>query len=240
MEWTESAIILSNHPQGESSARVMVLAAEHGRHAGLVRGGRSPPRRAGLEPGTLVAARWRARLAEQLGLFTLEPLRSFGAALFDQPARLAALVSACALVEVGLPERAPHPALFRGLLALFEALEGPDWAEVTVGWEVGLLAELGYGLDLSRCAVTGSDQELIGVSPRTGRAVSRPAAGPWADRLLPLPGFLIGRGGGGPRDVAAGLALTGHFLAQALPGGLPLARVRLAEQAGRAAPRSGS
>jgi DNA repair protein RecO (recombination protein O) len=239
MEWTESAIILSTHPQGETSLRVVVLAAEHGRHAGLVRGGRASPRRGGLEPGTLAAARWRARLPEQLGLFTLEPLRSYGVALFDRPERLAALVSACALVEAGLAERQPHPAVYHGLLALFDTLDRPEWAETTVLWEVGLLAELGYGLDLTRCAVTGSTEALIAVSPRTGRAVSRTAAQPWADRLLPLPGFLTGQGGGGPAEVAAGLALTGHFLERHLPGGLPAARRRLAELAGRIAARSG-
>ncbi|MEI6557433.1 MAG: DNA repair protein RecO [Rhodospirillaceae bacterium] len=236
MEWTDQALVLSARAQGESSALVSLLTEARGRHAGLVRGARTAGRRASVEPGTLVCARWRARLPEQLGSLTLEPLRSFGAALLDQPERLAALVSACALVEAGLSEREPHPALYRGLLALFEALEAPAWAEATVRWELGLLAELGFGLDLSRCAVTGAAGDLAAVSPRSGRAVSRAAAAPWGDRLLPLPAFLTGQGGGGPEQVRQGLALTGHFLERHLPGGLPPARRRLAERAGRTPP----
>ena len=236
MEWTDQALVLSARPQGESSALVTLLTLARGRHAGLVRGARTANRRATVEPGTLVRARWRARLPEQLGSLTLEPLRSFGAALLDQPERLAALVSASALVEAGLSEREPHPALFHGLLALFEALEHPAWAEATVRWELGLLAELGFGLDLSRCAVTGVTDELAAVSPRTGRAVSRAAAGPWGDRLLPLPPFLAGQGGGGAEQVRQGLALTGYFLERHLQGGLPPARRRFAERAGREPP----
>jgi DNA repair protein RecO (recombination protein O) len=227
MEWSDDAVVLSARRQGEDSALVMLLTGEHGRHAGLVRGGQNRRRRGVLEPGTLVRARWRARLPDQLGTLALEPTRSLGAALFDLPDRLAALVSACALLEVGLSEREPHPALYQAVLALFEALEQPAWAEAYVRWEVGLLGELGFGLDLSACAVTGDTADLSHVSPRTGRAVSRTVATPWADRLLVLPGFLRGQGGG-PADVAAGLALTGHFLDCHLPGGLPEARRRLA------------
>ena len=236
MEWLDQALVLSARPQGETSALVCLFTETRGRHAGLVRGARTAARRATVEPGTLVLARWRARLPEQLGTLTLEPLRSHGAALLDQPDRLAALVSSCALVEAGLSEHEPHPALYHGLLALFEALEHPAWAEATVRWELGLLAELGFGLDLSCCAVTGSRGELVAVSPRSGRAVSRAAAGPWADRLLPLPGFLAGEGGGGPEAVRQGLALTGYFLDRHLHGGLPPARRRFAERAGRASP----
>jgi len=149
MEWSDDAVVLSARRQGEASALVMLLTGEHGRHAGLVRGGQNRRRRGVLEPGTLVRARWRARLPDQLGTLALEPTRSLGAALFDLPDRLAALVSACALLEVGLSEREPHPALYQAVLALFEALEQPAWAEAYVRWEVGLLGELGFGLDLS-------------------------------------------------------------------------------------------
>ena len=236
MEWSDQALVLSARPQGETSALVSLLTESRGRHAGLVRGARTAHRRATVEPGMLAAARWRARLPEQLGSLTLEPLRAYGAALLDQPERLAALVSACALVEAGLSEREPHPALFRALLALFDALDQPAWAEATVRWELGLLAELGFGLDLTRCAVTGVGEDLVAVSPRSGRAVSRAAAGPWGDRLLPLPPFLLGQGGGGAEEVRQGLALTGYFLDRHLQGGLPPARRRLAERAGRAPP----
>lgn len=237
MDWTDAALILRARPHGEGSLLAILLTETRGRHAGLVRGGRNRTFRGSLEPGTLVQARWRARLAEHLGAFQLESVRSYGGALYDQPERLAALVSACTLVDVGLHDQDPHPDLYRGLLALFESLEQTAWAEAYVAWEVGLLAELGFGLTLNRCALTGATEGLTHVSPRSGRAVTRGAAEPWLDRLLPLPGFLVGahgqRGAGGPAAVRQGLALTGHFLARHLPGGLPAARQRLAELYGR-------
>ena len=245
MEWHDDAVVLSARPQGESAALAVLLTRAHGRHAGLVRGGHGRHRRSVLESGTLVSARWTARLPEHLGALTLEPVRGYGVALLDQPERLAALVSACALVEVGLPEREPHPAIYRSLIALFDVLDQSAWAEATVRWEVGLLAELGFGLDLERCAVTGTISPLVGVSPRSGRAVSQAAAGPWTDRLLILPRFLGGQGTSGSwgsrdqAEVAAGLALTGHFLDRHLPGGLPPARRRFAERYGRGGPKSG-
>ncbi len=231
MEWTDEAVVLSARAQGETSVLAVLLTRERGRHAGLVRGGRSLRRRGSLEPGTVVRARWRARLPEHLGTLTLEPIHSMGAALFERPARLAALVSACSLLEAGLAEHEPHPGLYQGVVALFAALEEPMWAEAYIRWEVGLLAELGFGLDLTACAVTGEIGDLSHVSPRTGRAVSRAAAAPWADRLLVLPGFLQGQGGGSA-EVVAGLALTGHFLERFLPGGLPAARRRLVRAMG--------
>lgn len=220
-------MVLSARAMGEASAVVTLLTEARGRWAGLVRGGRGARQRGLLEPGTLVRARWRARLPEHLGTLTLEPIRSFGAALFEQPGPLAALVSACALLEVGLAEHEPCPRVYQGALALFAALVLPVWAEAYIRWEVGFLAALGFGLDLTACAVTGETDDLSHVSPRTGRAVSRAAAAPWGDRLLVLPGFLQGRGGGGPAEVLAGLALTGHFLERFLPNGLPAARRRL-------------
>ena len=232
MEWQDDALVLASRPQGESSALAILLTNAHGRHAGLVRGGRSGRQRSTLEPGTQVVARWRARLPDQLGTLTLEPVRSAGAALFNHPRQLATLVSACALVADGLQDRDPHPTLYQSLLALFTALEQPAWAEAYVRWEVGLLAELGFGLELSACTVTGATTDLRYVSPRTGRAVSQTAAGPWGNRLLALPGFLIGTGSGGDQEVAAGLALTGHFLENHLPRGLPGPRRRLAAMIG--------
>ena len=174
----------------------------------------------------MVRARWRARVPEHLGTLTLEPIRSFGVALFERPGPLAALVSACALLEAGLAEHEPSPRVYQSGLALFAALELPVWAEAYVRWEVGFLAALGFGLDLTACAVTGETDDLSHVSPRTGRAVSRAAAVPWGDRLLVLPRFLRGQGGG-PAEVLAGLALTGYFLERFLPDGVPAARRRL-------------
>ncbi|MEI8396182.1 MAG: DNA repair protein RecO [Rhodospirillaceae bacterium] len=232
MDWTDEALVLSARPQGETSAVAVLLTATHGRHAGLVRGARSGRGSCALEPGTLTKAHWRARLPEHLGTLTLESHHGYGVALLERPDRLAALVSACALIEAGLPEREPHPALFHAVRTLFEQLDYAAGAEAYVRWEVGLLAELGFGLELSHCAVTGVTEGLTAVSPRSGRAVSHKAAAPWADRLLPLPGFLVGRGGGGEAEVRHGLLLTGYFLDRHLHGGLPAARRRFAERYG--------
>ena len=231
MDWSDQGIVLSARPQGEGSAVATLLTRGHGRHAGMVMGGRSARQRGTLEPGTLVHVRWRGRLPEHLGHFTLEPVKGYAANFFDDAQALAALISACALVEAALPEREAHPALFDGLLALFELLESPAWAESYVRWEIGLLAELGFGLDLDRCAVTGANDYLAYVSPRTGRAVSASVGEPYRDKLLRLPGFLIGLGGGGPQEVREGLRLTGHFLERhVLNGPLPPARARLSER----------
>lgn len=238
MEWSDQAIVLSSRPQGEASAVATLLTRAHGRHAGLVMGGRSPRLRGALEPGTLVAARWRGRLAEHLGHLTLEPVKGYAAAFFDDATTLAALISACALVEAAAPEHQAHPALFDGLLALFGLLDTPAWAEAYVRWEIGLLAELGFGLDLDRCAVTGANDYLAYVSPRTGRAVTASVGEPYRDRLLPLPDFLAGRGGGGPAEVESGLRLTAHFLERHLLNGpLPPARERLRERYANAVAR---
>ncbi len=154
--------------------------------------------------------------------------------MLDDPARLAALSAAAAVSDSALPEREPHAACYEGFLALLEALSGAHWAEVYVRWELALLAELGFGLDLSACAAGGANDQLAYVSPRTGRAVSLAAGEPYRERLLRLPGFLSGRGGGGPEEVAQGLALTGFFLERhvfaAHHRGLPAARRRLAER----------
>ena len=231
MEWSDQGIVLSTRPHGETSAVATLLTREHGRHAGMVMGGRSSRQRGSLEPGTLVAARWRGRLPEHLGNFSLETAHGYAAAFLDDPLRLAALTAACALVEAAIPEHEPHGALFDGLLALFGLLGGDAWAEAYVRWEVGLLGELGFGLDLDRCAVTGTNDYLAYVSPRTGRAVSAAVGEPYRDRLLPLPGFLIGLGDGGPRAVEEGLRLTGHFLERhVLSGPVPPARERLRER----------
>jgi len=235
MEWTGEAIVLSARPHGETGAVLSLLTAGHGRHSGLLPGGRSARRRAALEPGSVVNVRWRARLAEHLGTLTVEPLRQAAAVLLDDPLRLAGLVSMCAVAEAALPEREPHPAVYRGCLALLDQLESADAGEVTWGpvyvrWELGLLGELGFGLDLSACAVSGMADDLAYVSPRTGRAVSAAAGKPYADRLLRLPGFLVGRPGTTVRDVLDGLALTGWFLERQAGVGLPAARQRLVER----------
>lgn len=236
MEWSDTALVLSARPHGETAAVAVVFAREHGRWGGLVHGGRSSRLRAALEPGTVVQANWRGRLPEQLGRLTVEATHAYAAPLLDEPDRLAALTAACAVCEAALPEHQTHAALFDGVLALFGVLGSTAWAEAYVRWELGLLEALGFGLDLDRCAVTGANDFLAYVSPRTGRAVSAAAGEPYRDRLLTLPGFLAGRGGGGGAEVAAGLALTAHFLERhVLHGPLPLARARLAERCRTAA-----
>ncbi|MBO6562622.1 MAG: DNA repair protein RecO [Nisaea sp.] len=245
MEWTDTGIVLSVRPHGESGAIAVLMTEEHGRHAGLVRGGASSKQKGVLQPGNAVRATWRARLAEQLGSFTLELGASHAAVHFDDPLKLAGLTAACAVADRALPEREPHPAIHAGLLALIGAMANEElgdlWIAVYVRWELGLLAELGYGLDLSACAATGGNDDLAYVSPRTGRAVSLSAGEPYRDRLLPMPDFLIGRGGGDMADLLKGLDLTGHFLEKNLFNTQgeqnPAARTRFRERIeGRAVP----
>jgi len=234
IEWQDDAIVLSAQPHGESALVLVALTRDHGRHAGLVHGGQSRRQSAHFQPGNRLSLVWRARSADNLGSFACEPERAYGASFLGDPERLAAIAAATAVCDRALPEREPHPACFEGLLALLESLSGPFWAETYVRWELGVLAELGFGLDLERCTVTGATEGLAWVSPRSGRAVSKAAAGPYRDRLLALPGFLVGRGPGGRAEVAAGLALTGFFLSRHVfhpqDRNLPPARQRLAER----------
>ena len=212
MEWTDQGIVLSARRHGESSVILSLLTAGHGRHAGLVRGGSSRRQRGVLEPGNLVAATWRARLEDHLGSFTVELQHNPSAAWLDDPARLSALSAACTIADQTLPEREPSDTLYRRLLDLFAAMEAPDWAAAYVAWELALLGDLGFGLDLTECAATGRNDALAYVSPRSGRAVSISAGEPYREKLLKLPRFLIGQGAPSPADIAAGLALTGFFL----------------------------
>lgn len=236
MEWADRGFVLSARRHGESAAIVHLLTEAHGRHAGLVRGGGGRRARGLLQPGNLVAARWRARLAEHLGTMTCELEAGHAARFLDHAGRLAALAAAAALVEAALPERLPYPAIYAGFAALVEALGGERWPEATVRFEVALLAALGYGLDLSRCAATGTRDDLAFVSPKTGRAVSAASGRPYADKLFALPAFLLAAEAppAAAADIAAGLSLTGFFLEQhvfAPQGGkLPAARRRLAER----------
>ncbi|MBH63279.1 MAG: DNA repair protein RecO [Alphaproteobacteria bacterium] len=246
MNWTDNGIVLSARRHGESSAIVQLLTKSHGRHAGLVRGGTGRKLRGVLQPGNEVVGSWKARLSEHLGTYTIELLRSRGAALLSDPDRLAGLSAACAVAELVLPEREPHPGTYEGMLALLDGIVGGDaWPQMYVRWEAGLLAELGFGLDLDSCAVTGSLHGLAFVSPRSGRAVSEEGASTYRDRLLKLPAFLVanGYGIGDPvpghpdqiyRAISDGLALTGYFLERHVlldrDRALPPARTRLVER----------
>lgn len=237
MDWRDEGVLLSMRPHGESAAIIEVLTLAHGRHAGVVRGGASRKMAATLQPGTGLALEWRARLDDHIGSFTVEPLRSRAHLLSDRLA-LAGLMAACALLRAALPEREPHPRLWQVTLALFDRLGGEGWTSAYLRWELRLLEELGFGLDLNVCAVTGATEGLAFVSPKTGRAVTRSAAGDWADRLLPLPEGLGGEGAMRPAEVLAGLQLTGFFLDRGLrpvlqDRPLPEARSRLLDLLGR-------
>ncbi|MEQ9145051.1 MAG: DNA repair protein RecO [Parvibaculaceae bacterium] len=241
MEWRDEGVVLAVRTHGETSAIVELFTANHGRHAGLVRGGTSRRMKPVLQPGNSVTVSWRARLPEHLGNFTLDLDRARAGVLMDDPLSLAALSGACAVVSA-LPEREAHPALYDAFLVLLDTLEQKDvWPAVFVRFELGLLQELGFGLDLTRCAATGAREELAYVSPRTGRAVSRIAGEPYKDRLYRLPAFLVGGrvAEADPEDVAEGLRLTGHFLERHLfgpfQGRLPDARYRLVERLSRQA-----
>jgi DNA repair protein RecO (recombination protein O) len=216
MQWSDEGIVLASRAHGETSAIAELLTRNHGRHLGLVRGGRSKRLRPVLQAGNLVRAQWRARLSEHLGSYTLELEAAHAARFFDERAALAGLNTLTALARL-LPEREPHEPLYEASCVVLSALaEGDHWPALLVHWEMGLLNELGFGLDLETCAATGETADLIYVSPKTGRAVSRKAGEPYKDKVLPLPAFLL-RGKGenanlSEMDIAAGFRLTGYFL----------------------------
>jgi DNA repair protein RecO (recombination protein O) len=240
MEWRDEGVLLSVRRHGESAAIIEVFTANFGRHAGVVPGGAGRRLAPVLQPGAQLAVGWRARLDAHIGSFSVEPIRQrMGAALGD-PVALEGLASVCALLARSLAERAPEPVLYAASCALLDRLGASGWAEDYVRWELGLLDALGQGLDLASCAITGGRAGLTHVSPRTGRAVQGAAAAAWADRLLPLPGWIAGgEAAASPADLADGFALTGHFLDRAFAalrgeGTLPEARARLAARAVRA------
>lgn len=235
VEWTAPAIVLDARPYGEGGALITVLSAEHGRHRGLAKGGGARGQVAMWMPGNLIQCHWVARLSDQLGSFSGELVHPGAALAMEDATALAILASSCAVAEGALPEREAHPRVFDGLLRLILRLgEGEGAFPDYIAWEAVLLAEIGYGMDLSACAVTGETVDLPYVSPRTGRAVSRAAAGIWAERLLPLPAFLRGDAPSGVQDWRDGLRLTGHFLERDAFGlqhrPLPQARVILADR----------
>ena len=240
MQWDAPGVVLSVRPFGEADAIAAVFTEAHGRHLGLARGG-AGRRQAGMwQPGNLVQASWVGRLADQLGSFSAELVHAGAALAMDDPLALAMLSACCGVADGALAEREPHPAVFGGLVRLIAALsDAPAALPGLVHWEAGLLADLGYGLDLSRCAVTGGFVDLAFVSPKTGRAVARDAAGVWQSRLLPLPAFLLRGAPASLHDLADGLRLTGHFLARdafaAAHRPLPPARAALYDRVARMA-----
>ena len=214
MHWSDEGVVLSVRQHGEAGAVLELFTRAHGRHLGLVHGGRSRKLRPILQIGNHVDAAWKARLADHLGHFTLELRKSYAGEVMEDKAALAAMTSMAALARL-LPERDPHPSLFEVTLFVLGYLDDAAvWPALVVRWELALLDELGYGLDLSSCAATGKTADLVYVSPKSGRAVSAEAGEPYKDRLLALPAFLRAKATGAvtEQDLTAGFALTGHFL----------------------------
>ena len=216
MQWQDQGIILGVRRHGETSVIAEVMTPAHGRHMGLVRGGRSRRLQPLLQPGNKVEATWRARLDGHLGTFQLEPVSLRAARLMEQATSIHGVQAMAALLRL-LPERDPHPHLFEALDIILDAIGNPaDAGELFVRFELAILDDLGFGLDLGRCTVTGACEDLAFVSPKTGRAVSRPAGAPWADRLLALPAFLAVRHGEAAdrAGLDSAFRLTGFFLAR--------------------------
>jgi DNA repair protein RecO (recombination protein O) len=236
MEWNDDAIVLSSKPLGENGTILELLTRDHGRHSGLVRGGASRRIKPTLQPGNSVHVGWRARLEEHLGSFSCELARARAGELMDSREALAGLNAFTAMTTAAMPEREAHAPVFLGGEILLEAMMADDlshWLPLYVRWEAGLLEALGFGLDLSECAATGAKTDLTYVSPKSGRAVSRHAAGIYASRMFQLPGFLLDSTAAEPtsEETANGLVLTGHFLLERILKAhgkqMPPARLRL-------------
>ncbi len=238
MEWRDHGVILSVRKHGETSAIAEIFTPEHGRCLGLVRGGRSRMQRPVLQPGNFVQATWRARIEDHLGTFVFEPLKLSAGTIMENAFRLSGLTTLANLAQV-LPEREPHQRLYEAFQIVLDAIDNDDWwPALLVRWELGLLEELGFGLDLSKCAATGETTGLSYVSPKTARAVGAAAGAPYRERLLKLPAFLLGSGAASKEDVLQGFKLTGYFIARNIfePRGLDMPQSRtwmLAELAQR-------
>lgn len=233
MEWRDQGALLSVRRHGETSAIVEVFTETHGRHLGVVRGGTSRKIAPILQPGAQLDVLWRARLEDHLGTYTIEPIRSRAAAVMADRKSLAGLNAVCALLSFALPEREPHGQFYQHSVTMLDLIGNTEaWPLAYLRWELTLLEEMGFGLDLTRCAVTGTQDDLAYVSPKTGRAVSAEAAGAWKDRLLALPPCLLGAGEASDQEIAHALKTTGFFLEHRLAPQLgdkpiPVARDRL-------------
>ncbi len=216
-QWTDQGIVLSARPHGEGGAVVSLLTENHGRHAGYVHGAMSSKKRGYLQQGSQVKAQWSARISDSLGTYTLEPERGLPEGVLEDSLKLAALLSACGLCDASLPERDGHAGLYHGFIALMEMLQTDHWSAAYIMWEISLLKELGFHLELGKCAGGGDIDTLCYVSPKTGRAVSKAQAAPYKEKLLELPNFLrpdnVRDGAVGDKeDIVRGLKMTGYFL----------------------------
>jgi len=239
VEWTDDAIVLGARPYGETQALAEVFAREHGRAAAIVHGGASKRTKPTLQSGNLVRVTWKARTSDQLGFFApIDLMEPHAARVMGDPAALAGLSAAVELIRVGTAERQAYTGLYDALVVLIESLSGEDlWPAIYTRFELGLLAELGYGLDLSACALTGDTGDLAFVSPKSGRAASREAGTPYAEKLLRLPPFLTdAEAPVESGDVADAFALAGYFLERRIfdrqGHGMPDSRRRLIEALG--------
>ena len=229
MQWTDEGIVIGVKRHGEASAILELMTREHGRHLGLVRGGFGSRMKPVLQVGNGVSASWRARLDEHLGNYTVEPMRQRASDFFGTSHAIYGVSHLAAMMRL-LPERDPHAGLYSVFEEVLDRLEDPVLAApLAVRFELQLLSELGFGLDLEQCASSGTRADLIYVSPKSGRAVSREAGEPWADKMLRLPAFLRERDAlPAGRDLDDGFALTGFFLARHVlePRGLALSDER--------------
>lgn len=218
MEWHDQGVVLNARKYGEYDAILDVLTRDHGRHAGIVKGGFGRKKRGDIQPGNEVTLKWRGRLETHLGTYTLELKNARSVQFLYSPAKLAAMTSCCSLLTVAMAENEVHDVILNGLLAFLDALEVADnepdnWAPLLIRWELGLLSELGFGLHLDACAATGSTEKLYYVSPKSGRAVSQEAGDPYKDKLLVLPAFLKGKDKIlDKNDIENGLILTEFFM----------------------------
>ena len=218
MEWRDEGIIVQSRKYGEYDAILEVLTREHGRRSGIVKGGFGRRQRGNIQPGNEVSVTWRGRLENQLGTYSVELNNARVISFLYQPAKLAALNSCCSVLCVAVPENESHEPLLDGYIAFLDTLAaaGEDilnWAPLIVRWELGLLKELGFGLNLETCAATGVSEDLIYVSPKSGRAVCRVAGSAYHDKMLALPPYLLGNSENITlNDVNNGLALTEFFM----------------------------
>lgn len=220
MEWQDEGLVIGARKYGEAAVILELVTRVHGRHLGVVRGGRSKAMRPVLQPGNLVSAAWRARLEDHMGAFVVEPLANRAARYLDRAAALHGVTLLATLLRL-LPERDPHPQLFEMANVIAAGLDRPDAAAPLMArFELSLLAALGFGLDLESCALTGACENLAFVSPKSGRAVSRDAGAPWAPRLLPYPQFLQDDIDAAPQEaaIAEAFRLTGYFLTRNVLG----------------------
>tara|TARA_Y100000588_G_C14184182_1_gene895106 strand:+ start:60 stop:791 length:732 start_codon:yes stop_codon:yes gene_type:complete len=236
IEWEDDAVILRVTPHGENSAVAILLTHEHGKHAGFVRSANSRGTRGFLELGNRVRVTWKARLLEHLGNYKIDLVKSVASNFFDDPLKMMGLTAVVSIAEEALPDREPAPEIYHGLLALMSTMLTEDvevWLAAYIRWEIGFLSESGFSLDLERCAVTGTNENLVFVSPKSGRAVSASVGNKYRTRLLALPGFLTQKGFKGRKEFTDGLKLTEYFLSKHIFGSynkpIPKARERFFE-----------